>query len=125
MVTRRYLLLLLAAALLVLLVLNWCGILLAYAILAAEQRPALIHDAEAGQPESARAFAQRFGRGVAERELLAWLRENGFSIYPRQHRAERLVLSLPCNENIVVTWSSDSAERIARAEATVDQAACL
>ncbi|MES2441633.1 MAG: hypothetical protein V4574_02290 [Pseudomonadota bacterium] len=123
--TRRYLFLLLAAALLVVLALSWRQILFGYAMLAAERRPALIADAARERPESAVAFGRRFARGVAEAELLGWLRENGFSIYPRQHRAERLVLSLPCNENIVVTWSSDAAGRLERAAATVREAGCL
>jgi len=123
-VPKRFLLLILAAAALVALALGWRQILFAYAVLAAETRPTLVADAQWGRPESAVAFGKRFPPGVPERELLAWLRENGFSIYPRQHRAERLVLSLPCNENILVTWSSDSAARIERAAATVREAGC-
>jgi hypothetical protein len=121
---RRYLLLLLVAALLAVLALNWRQILFAYAGFAAEQRPALVADAIRGRPETAVAFGRRFRPGVAEAELLAWLRDNGFSIYPPQHRAERLVIGLPCNENIVVTWSSDSARRIERAAVIVREAGC-
>lgn len=122
---KRFLFLILAAAALVALALGWRQILFAYAVFAAEKRPALVADAEWGKPETAVAFGKRFGRGVPERELLTWLSENRFSLYPPQHRAERLVLGMPCNENIVVTWSADAARRIEHAAATVRAAGCF
>jgi hypothetical protein len=104
---------------------NWQWVALTVAFVIAERRPALLKDAQWGQPTSDMSFRARFRRGVPERELTAWLGTNKFQIDPAHHEATRTISSLPCNELVKVVWQGDQLGRIEMANAEVSEAGCL
>lgn len=104
--------------------LNLDHLAFASAVLTAERRPALLADAQWNEPASARRFSMRFHSGTGERELLAWLESNKFTVEPGAGHATRLIRSLPCNEFLDVTWRA-SGHVISSAEARVSEAGCL
>ena len=105
--------------------LNWQWFSLTAAFVLAERRPALLADAQWDDPASAHQFSNRFRSGTSERELLAWLETNKFTVDPGVSHARRLIRSLPCNEGVEITWSKTAGDTIARAEARVYEAGCL
>jgi hypothetical protein len=104
---------------------NWQWILFATVVFTAERRPALLKDAQWGQPTSDISFRARFRRGVPERELTTWLSANKFQVDPTNQEAARTISSLPCNEAVKVVWQSDRVGRIETANAEVSEAGCL
>jgi hypothetical protein len=104
---------------------NWNSFALGSAIVLSPKRPALLRDASWDDPSSAQGFNARFAPGASEAELLDWLRENNFRIYPEQGRAALHVQSLPCNEGIQISWTSNSERMLVMASATVREAGCL
>jgi hypothetical protein len=111
--------------LLVLAALNFETLAFGAAMLLAEKRPALLSDAHWQDPSSARRFERRFGEGSAEQDLLNWLAVNRFVVDPAGRQAHRSVESLPCNEGIEISWTSDGSGQLRTAEATVSEAGCL
>ncbi|CAN5404060.1 hypothetical protein BH10PSE3_BH10PSE3_08750 [soil metagenome] len=110
---------------LILLVANWQTALLVVAAVTAERRPALMKDASWEDSASAARFHAKFPAGTSEEDLLAWLSKNRFKVQAREGTADRALASFPCNENIIVNWSSDADRRLTRADAVVYQVACL
>lgn len=104
---------------------NWQRTLFATAVFAGERRPALLKDAQWGQPTSDLSFRARFRRGIPERELTTWLSANKFQVDPTNHEAARTISSLPCDEDVKVVWQSDRVGRIETANAEVSEAGCL
>ncbi|HVY83490.1 MAG TPA: hypothetical protein VG943_00025 [Caulobacterales bacterium] len=102
--------------------LNWQWFALSAAFVLAERRPALLANAQWDQP--ARKFSEHFHAGTGERELLAWLESNKFTVERGARHATRLISSLPCNEFVDVRWQA-SGETINAAEARVSEAGCL
>lgn len=102
----------------VVLALNW-------KTLTAERRPTLLADAQWDEPATARAFLARFPRGSNEGGLLQWLQSNHFIVDRRAGRATRLVHSVPCEEDVEIAWTRESANTIGSAEARVSDAGCL
>ena len=115
----------LAGLLVVVTALNFQSIMLAIAFSTAEGRPALLSDAGWGKPTTARKFAHRFAPGAAESDLLEWLDANRFAIDHANRSADRRISSLPCNEDVRVTWSADAAGKLKTADAEVSEAGCL
>lgn len=101
------------------------GLLFAVAVSASERRPDLLADAKRNRVDSATAFRRRFHPGVAERELVSWLRDNRFTLGPVSREATRRIESLPCNERIAVAWSVEQSGKLTSANATVTEAGCL
>jgi hypothetical protein len=108
------------AALLV--ALNWNGSAFSAAGAGPERRPALLSDAEWGQP--APAFGTRFAPGTSEAELLRWLDDNRFEIHEAARRAYLRLPSLPCNERIDVSWTASNGA-LGESSAIVSEAGCL
>jgi hypothetical protein len=115
----------LAGLLIVVAALNFQSIMFAIAFATAKGRPALLSDAGWGKPTSARKFATRFAPGVAESDLLEWLNANRFAIDHAKSSADRRISSLPCNEDVRVTWAADATGRLKTASAEVSEAGCL
>jgi hypothetical protein len=99
----------------------WQHLLFAVALAFAESRPTLLKDADIDQPSSS--FNERFGRGSSEKDLVRWLTDNDFEL-GATGSASRTVRSLPCNETIEVSWTSDGG-RIEDSRAIVSQDGCL
>jgi hypothetical protein len=106
----------------VVVVASWRWLALTAAMVTAERRPALLEDAQWGQPTSDMSFRARFRRGIPERELTTWLQANKFQIDPSHHEATRTISSLPCNEAVKVVWQGDQVGRIETANAEVSEA---
>jgi hypothetical protein len=104
---------------------NWNSFALGSAIVLSPQRPTLLRDADWNDPDSAQAFNARFAPGIREAELIDWLHENGFRIHAEPGRAALHVQSLPCNEGIQISWTSNSERKLVEASATVREAGCL
>ena len=113
------------AAVVALIAFNFETIMWAAAVLLAERRPALLHDAQWSNPGSAHLFQGEFSAGTDEGKLLAWLERNRFDIDQSGRRADRLVEGLPCNERVVVTWAADSQSRLQESTVIVTEAGCL
>lgn len=113
----------LAAGLLI--IFNFQYLLLIWAIIFSEKRPSLLRDADWNDPASAVLFEERFRTGVAEEELLEWLKDNRFAVRPQTRRAERRIDGLPCNEAAEVTWAIDGQGDLTDAEATLTEQGCL
>ncbi len=111
--------------LLLFLVFNWQGLLLGYAMLTDEERPALLDDARWNDPGSARKFNARFGKGAPESDLIDWLADNDFVRAADTRSAQRNIRSLPCNENITISWNADARHSLTLATARVQQSGCL
>ena len=105
--------------------LNFDRIMLAVAIGNSEDRPELLSDARWNQSASAVGFEERFVRGAPTSGLVAWLEENEFTIDAGAGRASKRIQSLPCNENVTVTWEADAAGRLINADALISEAGCL
>jgi hypothetical protein len=104
--------------------LSWRTLMFGIAVASSETMPALLSDAEWDDPASTTQFNRRFGSGVAESELVAWLHANKFVVNARDRSAERVVQSLPCNERVEVQWTALGG-RLKDANATVYEAGCL
>jgi hypothetical protein len=102
--------------------LNWQWFTFAAAVVLAERPPALLAVAQWNQP--ARRFSEQFHASTDERELLAWLESNKFTVERGAGHATRLIRSLPCNEFVDVRWRAVSGT-ISSAEARVSEAGCL
>lgn len=105
------------------LALSWTRLGLDLGFIPAEPRPQLLSDAAWGQPSTARAFASRFGNGNSEVELLQWLVANHFHIDRTQRLAVRMLRSLPCSEDIEITWSATGGT-IHQSRAVIYEAGC-
>lgn len=105
--------------------LNWQIVVFGIAVASSESRPALLEGAGWNDPGSAVRFNQRFAKGTAERDLIAWLHDNRFAVDPHNKRAERLIESLPCNERVEINWSAPFGDTLKDASATVHEAGCL
>lgn len=105
--------------------LNWQWFTFAVAVAFAERRPALLADAQWGEPASAHRFSNRFGVGASEAELLEWLESNEFTVDRETGQASRLIRGLPCNEAVEIRWTKTSGDVLAGAEARVSEAGCL
>lgn len=101
------------------------GLLFAVAVSSSDRRPDLLADAKWSRADSATAFRRRFHPGVAEKELVSWLRDNRFTLDSASHEATRQIESLPCNERIAVAWSVDQGGKLTSSKAFVTEAGCL
>ena len=107
------------------LALNWQALMLGSAAASSELRPRLLSDAGWGDSKSTRKFDSQFAPGTPETSLIAWLQANEFAIDKRNQRAERRIKSMPCNEQVSVTWNANPAGKLTLAHATVTEAGCL
>jgi hypothetical protein len=125
--TARWKLIVFAAGLVVALVvaMNWQGILFGLAVASSETRPVLLSDARWDEPGSARQFNSRFAAGTPERDLLAWLRANDFTVNEQSKRADRRIKAVVCNERIRVTWNTGPSDSLTAASALVREGGCL
>lgn len=105
--------------------LNFQWIMLTAGFATAEGRPALLSDAEWGKPASARKFANRFAPGVAQSDLLEWLDANRFAVDQANKNASRKIGSLPCAEDVRITWATDPRGNLKAANAQVSEGGCL
>lgn len=103
----------------------WQQLLFAVAVLIADKRPSLLADAEWQRPATARMFKARFTSGTSEADLFKWLHANRFNVNLVDKRAVRHVASLPCNEDVWVTWTLAVPGTLKGADAVITEAGCL
>lgn len=120
----KWLLLTVALVLVVLVKVAWPRIGFAVTVAFSDTRPSLLRDAQWGKPETAAAFRQRFGRGSSEARLVQWLEANHFQVDHRTHSASLKVKSLPCAEDVAVSWTAIGGT-INASRAVVSEAGCL
>ena len=101
------------------------GLLFALTVGSSDTRPDLLTGAKWNRADSATAFRRRFHSGIAEKELIGWLRDNRFTLDTASREATRRIESLPCNERIVVAWSVEQTGKLASANAIITEAGCL
>lgn len=106
-------------------VIFWQQLLFAVAVLLADKRPSLLADAEWQRPAMARMFKARFASGTSEADLIKWLQAHRFNVNLVDKRAVRHVASLPCNEDIQVTWTLAVPGKLKGVDAIITEAGCL
>lgn len=116
---------LIAIAVTVLIAANWPKVTVTSAIVSSERRPALLNDASWNDPASAERFYGRFGNNPSDEELVSWLEQNGFNVDRDARIARKRVQSLPCNENIEVTWSLSATGSMTELGAIISEGGCL
>lgn len=114
-----------AIAVAILIAANWPSVAGTSAIASAERRPALLNDTSWNDPASAERFYGRFRDNPSDEELVSWLDQNGFDIDRDAHIARKRVHSLPCNENIEVTWSHSATGSMTELNVIISESGCL